>query len=309
MATILITGGTGMIGMALTNALIDKGYEVIILTRNKNKPGLINKNISYAEWNINRQTIEEEAIKKADYIIHLAGANVAGKRWTSKRKKEIADSRVISGELLVKTLNELPNKVKATVSASSIGYYGADPKILNPEPFVEKDPPSNDFLGGVAQKWEQTMQAITGLDKRLVILRTGIVLSTEGGAYVEFVKPLKFRIAGIPGTGKQIISWIHIDDLVRIYIEAIENEKWKGIYNAVAPDPVSMEQLIRSIGAAHYKKFICLHAPEFVLKIVLGELGVEILKSTTASSLKIEQQGFIFFFPSIETAIRKLAAS
>lgn len=304
MATILITGGTGLIGTALTKALVAKGNDVIILTRNK-KEKQNEKNIFYAQWNIEEQTINEDAIKKADAIVHLAGANVGERRWTKKRKKEIIDSRVKSAELLVSSLKKIPNKVNAVISASAIGYYGSDMQLPNPKPFVETDVPSNDFLGTVVQQWEGSILSVTKLKKRLVIFRTGIVLSNEGGAYKEFKKPLKFGMASTLGNGKQLVSWIHIDDLVRLYMEAIGNENWQGVYNAVAPNPVSNKQLIKEI-ARHQKFSIPVKVPEFVLKAVLGQMSIEVLKSTTVSPAKIERQGFQFLFPGIEEAVKNL---
>lgn len=314
MATVVITGGTGMIGTALTKALVQKGYEVIILSRHKSASA--EENISYATWNIPNQTIDEEAIKKADYIIHLAGANVAEKRWTKKRKKEIVDSRVKSGALLVKALKEIPNHVQVVISSSAIGYYGPD---LTPGPspvgegkripFVETDSPFNDFLATTVQQWEQAIEPVKELNKRLVIFRTGIVFSNEGGAYKEFKKPLQFGIAAVLGSGKQMVSWIHINDLVRLYVEAIENEKWKGVYNAVTPNPATNKELIKEIASQTKNFYITAKVPSFVLKTVLGEMSIEVLKSTTVSSEKIQKEGFQFLYPTIKDAVASLATS
>jgi uncharacterized protein len=307
MATVLITGGTGLIGTALTEALVAKGYDVIILSRSRKES--LPENISYAIWNVNNQTIDEEAIKKTDYIVHLAGANVGEKRWTQKRKKEIVDSRVDSGKLLVKALKEIPNKVKAVISSSAMGYYGPDAQTPNQKPFIETDPPYNDFLAATVVQWENAIRPVQDFGKRLVFFRTGIVLSNEGGAYREFRKPLKFGVASVLGNGKQTVSWIHIDDLVRLYIEAIENGRWNGIYNAVSPNPVSNRQLIKEIARQTRGFHVTATVPSFVLKIVLGEMSIEVLKSTTVSSDKIQQEGFQFLFPTIESAIKKLKAS
>ncbi len=314
MATVVITGGTGLIGTALTKALVQKDYEVIILSRHKNSSA--EKKVSYAVWNVPDQTIDEEAIKKADYIIHLAGANVAEKRWTKKRKKEIVDSRVKSGALLVKALKEIPNHVQTVISSSAIGYYGPDRLIPNPSPggegrafpFVETDPPFNDFLATTVQQWEQAIEPVKELNKRLVIFRTGIVFSNEGGAYKEFKKPLQFGIAAVLGSGKQIVSWIHIDDLIRLYMEAIENESWQGVYNAVSPTPVSNQQTILEIAQQRKKFYLPVKIPAFALKIALGEMSVEVLKSATVSSEKVRKQGFEFLYPTIEDAVASLAS-
>ncbi len=302
MASVLITGGTGMIGQALTKSLLEKGYDVIILTRNKQKQKRVSK-IRYANWNIESGDIEKEAIEKADNIVHLAGANVAGKRWTDKRKKEIVESRTQSGALLIKALQEIPNKVKAVITASAIGWYGADPQIPNIGPFTENDPADNSFLGNTAGKWEAAIKPVQILGKRLVIYRIGIVLSNEGGAYLEFAKPLKFGAAAILGKGDQIVSWIHMDDLVELFIRAIENENMHGAYNAVAPNPVSNKDLINTMKKAKGGFHMTTHVPEFILKIMLGEMSIEILKSATVSNKKIEAAGYQFIFPTIETAL------
>lgn len=311
MATVLITGGTGLVGKALGHALLEKGYSIIILSRQTNQQSAV-ANISYATWNVEKQTIDKEAIAKADYIIHLAGAGVADKRWTKKRKQEIVSSRVESSKLIVDSLKAIPNKVKAVVSASAIGWY----LIPNPSPqsgegggvrkLVESDPTANDFLGNTCKQWEESIEPVAQLGKRLVKLRTGIVLSNEGGALKEFIKPLKFGIAAILGSGKQIISWIHIDDLVRLYIMAIENEKLSGVYNAVAPNPVSNKELTLQLAKSRKKFFIPIHVPSFVLKMVLGEMSIEVLKSATVSCEKIQKAGFVFQFSGISTALDNL---
>ena len=301
MATVLIAGGTGLIGTALTRALVQKNYEVIILSRSKKS--VSEKNISYSVWDINSQTIDEEAVKKADYIIHVAGANVGDTRWTKKRKKEIVDSRVKSSELLVKSLQKIPNKIRAVISSSAIGYYGPDPQVPNPRPFVETDSPFNDFLAKTVKDWETAMQPIKELGKRLVFFRTGIVLSNGEGAYTKFKKPLKFGLNPILGNGQQMISWIHIDDLVGLYIEAIKNENWHGVYNAVAPNPVSNQQLMKEMAKQAKGFHITARIPSPVLKIVLGEMSIEVLKSTTVSAEKVQKAGFKFLFPTIQEAV------
>ena len=306
MPTVIITGGTGLVGKALGHALLAKGYHIIILTRTlpstDHSPQSI-KGIQYAKWDIESQTIDENAIASADYIIHLAGAGVADKRWTKKRKQEIVDSRVKSCKLLADSLKTIPNKVKAVVSASAIGWYGPDPTLPNPTPFVEGDPVDDSFLGSTCRQWEESIEPVTQSGKRLVKLRIGIVLSKDGGALKEFIKPLKFGVAAILGSGKQIISWIHIDDLVQLFITAMEIETWQGTYNAVAPNPVSNKELTLQLAKSRKKFFIPIHVPTFILKIMLGEMSVEILKSATVSSQKVQKAGFQFSFPTIKDAL------
>lgn len=294
-----------MIGKALTSELLEKGYSVIILTRDKNRK-ISSGRVSYAVWDVEKQTIDKNALAKADAVIHLAGANVAEKRWTAKRKKEIVESRVQSTGLLVKALNEIPNRTNTIVSASAIGWYGPDPQIPNPDPFVETDKSSNDFLGITCRQWERAIQPLQQAGKRLVILRTGIVLSNRGGAYPEFKKPLHFGGAAVLGSGKQVVSWIHITDLVRLYIEAIENDQLNGVYNAVAPNPVNNKTLVSEMARQSKRFYLKVQVPAFILKLVLGEMSIEVLKSTTVSSDKIQATGFQFIFPSIEPAIQNL---
>ncbi len=304
MSVILITGGTGLLGSALTDMLKDAGHKIIILTRVK-KPSV--GNITYALWDVKAQTIDESAVSTADYIIHLAGANVADKRWTGDRKKEIIESRTQSSALLVKAL-QLPNKVKAVISASAIGWYGADenrsPKKKN---FTEDIRASKDFLGKTCLLWEESIAPVKEAGKRLVKLRIGIVLSNAGGVLPEFKKPLKFGIAGVLGSGKQVVSWIHIEDLCRMFIYAMENESMEGAYNAVAPTPVRNKELtILLAGKMKGNFFVDMHIPAFVLKAMLGEMSVEVLKSATVSSEKIKAAGFTFLYPEIEYALDNL---
>ncbi|HEX5654376.1 MAG TPA: TIGR01777 family oxidoreductase [Chitinophagaceae bacterium] len=306
MATVMITGGTGMIGQALTKALLDKQYEIIILTRDPARHKQSTSRLRYVNWDINKQHIDPAAITQADYIVHLAGANVADKRWTKKRKKEILDSRVKSGALLVKALHENVNTIKAVVSASGIGWYGPD-SGQRKTGFDEDEPAFSDYLGTTCQQWEQSIEPVKQLGKRLVKFRTGVVLSREDGAFPEFTWPLRFGIAPILSTGKQIISWIHIDDLVRLYVTAIEDEKLAGSYNAVAPFPVSNKELVMTLGKLiRGRFFIPIHIPSLFLKLYLGEMSIEVLKSAMVSSGKIQEQGFIFQYPRIHAALENL---
>ncbi len=303
MATICITGGTGLIGKALTTYLSAKGHAIIILGRSAKSNS--NNSVTYKQWDPVNGTIDRDAIAQSDFIFHLAGAGVADKRWTAKRKEEIRKSRVDGSALLVKSLTEIPNKVQAVISASAIGWYGPD----NGKPFTETDPPHNDFLGSTCADWENSIEPVTALGKRLVKLRTGIVLSNEGGAFVEFKKPLKFGLASILGSGKQMVSWIHVLDLIRLYEYAMENEQLNGVFNAVAPNPVSSKDLTLTMAKKmRGKAFITAPVPSFVLKVVLGEMSIEVLKSATVSAAKIQKTGFQFSFPTIEAAVNELVA-
>jgi uncharacterized protein (TIGR01777 family) len=306
MQTILITGGTGLVGKALTQMLVQKNYNVIILSRSlKNK--INTPEISYALWDVEQQTIDMEAISKADAIIHLAGAGVVDKRWSSVYKKEILSSRTKSSLLLVDALKKGNHHVKTIVSSSAIGWYGADKKI--DYSFVETDAAETDFLGTTCRQWEESISTAEIIGVRVCKLRTGIVLSNDGGALVEFKKPLKMGIAAILGNGKQMISWIHIEDLCRMFIHAIENPKLTGSFNAVAPNPVSNKKLTLTLAKLRRGSFfIPMHVPAFILKLMLGESSIEVLKSTTVSSEKIKSTGFTFYYPSIDAALKELTS-
>lgn len=312
MSTVVITGGSGLIGTALSSQLAAKGHEVIILSRGEGRKETATVTalsgegkVTYASWDISKQFIEPGVIEKADFIIHLAGAGVADKRWSSKRKQEIVDSRVNSGRLLVKALQETNNTVKAVISASGIGWYGPDKAAAIP--FVETDPADGAFLGETCRLWEEATEAVTSMGKRKVVFRTGLVFSKEGGALTEFRKPIQFGVAAILGNGKQVVSWIHIDDLCRMFIKAIEDDSLNGIYNAVSPKPATNRNLVMELAKKMRGKFfIPVYVPSFVLKLMVGEMSIEVLKSTTVSCSKIKHAGFIFQYPTLEAALNAL---
>lgn len=322
MSTILVTGGTGLIGTALTALLIEKGHRVIVLSRhahaangrsaprrqeqaNLGEPAPTRPEV--AHWDPEKGVIDNTAISRADYIVHLAGAGVADKRWSDKRKKVIEASRVEGCTLLVKALHEQPNSVRAVISSSAIGWYGPDPVIPNPRPFDETAPVDGDFLGETCRRWEEAIAPVQDLGKRLVIIRTGIVLSKKGGALKAFMKPVRMGVAAILGSGRQAVSWIHIEDLCRLFLHAIEHESWQGPYNGVAPYPVDNRTLTLALARRlKGRYFVPVYIPSFFLKIVLGEMSIEVLKSTTVSANKARSAGFQFLYPTIEPALDQL---
>lgn len=296
-----------MIGRRLTELLMAGGYEVIILTRNASSTKHKMPGVAYADWDSKAQTIDEWAISKADHIIHLAGAGVADKRWSEKRKQEIKNSRTQSSSLIVKALESLPNHVQTVISASAIGWYGADTDFSKKNGFTEDAPPDTGFLGETCRLWEESIQGVEKLGKRLVKLRTGIVLSKHGGALQEFRKTLKAGIAAILGNGQQVISWIHVEDLCRMYMHAIENVTMQGAYNAVAPNAVTNQQLTLTLARQMRGNFyLAMHVPVAVLKIALGEMSIEVLKSTTVNADKIEKTGFNFLYTTVEKALAQI---
>ena len=307
MATVLISGGTGMIGSHLSQHLIERGYKVIILTRDKNKSSQ-NPDISYSYWNVEKNFIDGEVVRKADHVIHLAGAGVMDKKWTEAYKNVILSSRTKSAGLIIDCLKDHDHHIKSFVSASAIGLYGEDEKNLkNKKEFVETDLAADDFLGKTTLLWEASTDPLSSLGIRLIKLRTGIVLCNNGGVLKEYKMPLRFGIAPVLGNGKQTISWIHIDDLCRMYCEAIENGYLNGSYNAVAPHPVSQKTLILALAQKLRNNFFtAVHVPSFLLKLRFGNRSIEILKSATVSSKKITVAGFTFLYPTIDAALNEL---
>jgi len=294
--TVLITGGSGLVGTRLSQLLIEEGYNVIHMGRKKARKGTI---IAY-QWDLENKTIEVEALLRADHIIHLAGAGVVDSRWTDERKKEIISSRVDTLGLLISELKRKDFRPKTLVSASAVGYYGN----RGTELVDENTSAGNDFLADVCKAWEAAAQPVTDLGTRLVILRTGIVLSTQGGALPQTAKPIQFGIGATLGDGKQYVPWIHIDDLCQQYIFAIKNEKLEGIYNATAPQPVTNKEFTESIADALGKKTIAAPAPAFVLRLAMGEMADAVLGGQRTSSMKIQDAGFAFKYPLVVPALR-----
>lgn len=302
MKTIGITGGSGLVGRHLSKLLADDGYNVIVFTRNPDKKRKYIANTTYALWNPSKGQIDKESLGKIYAMVHLAGAGVADKRWTEERKKTIVRSRVKTTSFLVDQLKEHASACKTLISASAIGYYGAD---KGKEPFTENMPPANDFLSETCEKWEEASAPAEQFLRR-VVLRIGIVLAKEGGAFKEFVKPMKFMVKPILGSGEQMVSWIHINDLVRLIRFAIERIETEGVFNAVAPKPVTHTTLMNTIAEEKKGVQIPIPVPAPLLKIALGEMSTEILKSCTVSSEKIYQRGFRYNFTYIEDAVKDL---
>ncbi len=304
MQTVLITGGTGMIGKALTTQFLEKGYKVIVLSRQDKKSQRLN--LSFAKWDVEKGEIDKDAIEQANIIVHLAGEGVADKRWTVKRKQAIVDSRVRSGNLLVKALSENKHQVSTFIAASAIGWYGPDTAASLENGFVETDPADDSYLCNTCKLWEESTAAIGGMGIRVVRLRIGIVLNKRGGALAEFLKPAKFALATILGTGKQVVSWIHHQDLCKMMLFAIETQAIQGVYNAVAPNPVTNKKLVLTIAKNKYPIYFPSFVPAFMLKLILGEMSIEVLKSANVSAQKIQAAGFVFDYPTIEEAIPDL---
>lgn len=297
---ILITGATGLIGTELVALLLQNGVTVHYLTTSKKK---IESKPNYHGffWNPNQGIIDENALMGVDSIIHLAGATVA-KRWTSKYKQEIIESRILSSNVLFKALKENPHSVKQIVSASAIGIY---PDSLTKNYTEENSDIDESFLGKVVMKWEESVNKFKLLNIKVTKIRTGLVLSTKGGALPEMLKPINMGIGSPFGSGKQVQSWIHINDLVELYLFAVQNEL-NGAYNAVAPNPVTNKKLTQEIAAVVKKPLFMPNIPKFLMALVLGEMHTILFASQNVSSDKIEEEGFKFQYKQLDKALINL---
>lgn len=296
---ILIGGGSGLIGTRLTELLTQKGYQVRHLGRTP-KEGAIR---TFA-WDINKKTIDERAFEGVTAVINLAGANVNGKRWTDEYKKELIDSRIISTRLLADFLNNKPHNVKNFLCGTAIGYYGL---ANNTTPYRETDLPATDFMAHLVSDWEHEASKVNDPGIKVAFIRTGIVLSSKGGALQEMSRPVKLLVGAPLASGKQIVSWVHLDDICRIFIHILENDL-SGPYNAVAPEPASNDAITKAIAKALGKPLLLPNIPAFVLKIILGEMGNAVVNGSTVSADKIRSTGFEFQYPTLESAITREVA-
>ncbi|MDM1293152.1 TIGR01777 family protein [Sphingobacterium sp. N143] len=300
MEKVIITGGTGAIGLHLTKLLVANFYEVIIFTRNPNAHPP-QSHVRYVQWDPKKQIIDSKSIQEADYIINLAGANLNASRWTKSYQQEIISSRVESGQLIYQALKQIPNQVKAVLSASAIGWYGADDSYKK-KPFEEGDPQGGNFLSWVCNLWEASVKPIETLGTRLVVFRFGVVISKDQGLLKEVNRLLRFRLNPIFGSGKQMLSWIHIDDLCRMFLFAMQNNTVSGLYNACASDPMPIAQFTKRFAKRRYGLlYLPFPIPEVLIKLLLGKKGQEmVLQGTWVSNKKIVQENFPFKYPVLD---------
>ncbi len=299
MANILLTGGSGMVGSHLCTKLRNRGYEVAVLSRSPNT----DSKQKYFLWDIAQKQIDEEAIKWADSIIHLAGANIGEKRWNKQRKQLIIDSRVKSAELLLDTVVALNKKIDTFITASAIGYYGA---ITSSEIMTETSSCANDFLGQTCQQWESVADKFANVGIRTVKIRTGIVLWLTGGAMAKIIRPVKKGMGLAIGSGKQYFPWIHIDDLCSVYTQALENKKMQGPYNAVVPEHITNEEFMKKLAQKFKKPFFRFKIPASALKLFFGEMSSLFLYGSRISAEKLQKTGFSFMFPTIDSYLKEM---
>ena len=297
---VLITGATGLIGETITQLCHEKGIKVNYLTTSKEK---LEKKEDFQGfyWNPSSGEIDGKCLEGVGAIINLAGENVF-QPWTRKTKERILNSRIASLDLLFKLLNEHDHKVGQLISASAIGIYPSSLQKMHYEDEKEID---DSFLAEVVDKWELAADKFNKLDIRVAKVRIGLVLSSRGGALAQMKKPVKYNVGAPLGSGKQWQSWIHIEDLARIFLHILENGL-TGVYNAVAPNPVTNKELTQELAKTMGKKTWLPNVPSVALKLVMGEMSVMILSSQLVSSKKIEETGFIFYYVNLSKALEDL---
>lgn len=298
---VLITGATGLVGNELTALCLENNLEVNYLTTRQDKL----KSIEGAQgfyWNPTTNDIDIKCFEGVSAIVNLAGASIA-KRWTKEYKEEIRTSRVVSLVTLRKGLEKSDvSAIKSFVSASAIGIY---PNSLSDYYTEETRKVDDSFIGAIVQEWEQEIDNLNTFDFNIAKIRIGLVLSSKGGALPSMVKPLRNYVGAAFGTGKQWQSWIHIEDLARLFLFAVQNEL-QGVYNGVAPNPVTNVRLTKEIAAVLKKPLLLPNIPQIMMKGILGEMSYLLFASQRVSSKKIEDRGFNFNFKNIGNALEDL---
>ncbi|WP_413533939.1 TIGR01777 family oxidoreductase [Empedobacter brevis] len=291
---ILLTGGSGLIGSELTKILIDNGHKVRILTRKKE--------IEHPFYHWDKDKIDEKVFEDLDGIIHLAGSSIA-ERWSQSYKEEIVSSRVDTANLLFEYVKKLNVDLKFFISASGVGYYG---QITSDKIFKETDEPNTDFLAKVCIAWEKAAYQFEKIGARVVCLRTSLVLSKKGGSFKLLKKPIQLGVGANLGDGKQWMPWIHINDLLQMYAQAVDNENLHGSYNASSPEYINHSDFNHAVAKKMNKPFFMPNIPACVMKFALGEMSCLVLNGSRIDANKIQETGFKFEYPSLQIALEEL---
>ena len=297
--TVLITGATGLIGKRLTHLLLSNGYTVHSLSRKAipDEPG-----IKTFLWNPERGTIDEKCLKNVEAVIHLAGEGIAAKPWTKLRKQQIIKSRTDTIRLLYKAIRSHPSSVNTVISASAVGYYGDRGNEL----LAEGSRPGNDFMAQTCIAWENAVNEGKALNLRVIKLRTGMVLSKEGGALPQLAAPVRLGLGTVLGSGEQWVPWIHLDDVVSMYLFVLENNEARGTFNQTAPHPVTNKEFTTTLARKLKRPLWLPKVPAFALRLILGEMKAVVLSSTKTSAGKITDLGFQFQYSRLDEALKNL---
>ncbi len=296
----LITGGTGLVGSQLTRLLIDEGHSVSVLSRNARQ----SDQVKYYHWDLEKGYVDPEALQNVDVLIHLAGAGIADKKWTDKRKAEIILSRVKPLDLLQRAFGMAGSKPQKIVSASAVGIYGFD---TGDQLLTEVHEHGSDYISQVVIDWENAVDRFSDrFQIPAVKLRIGIVLSRNGGALPQLALPVKLGVGSALGDGKQWMSWIHEDDLCRMFLESSVHSSFHGVYNAVAPNPEQNEVIIQTLGEVLHRPLWAPKVPAFVLQLLLGKRAQLVLGGNKVASARIEEAGFRFNYKELKPALEHL---
>ena len=290
---VLITGAGGLIGTELQKSFAEKGYDMLLASR---KEPVDEQHI---QWSVEEGFAGPERLEGIDAVVHLAGENVSGLRWTEEKKRAIRDSRVLGTRSVVDAISKLKQRPKVLIAASAIGFYGE----RGDEEVTESSVAGDNFLAEVSKAWEAESRRAEDAGIRTVLLRTGIVLSKDGGALGTMLLPFKMGVGGVVGSGKQWMSWISMDDHVAVINYAIEHEELRGAVNSVSPNPVTNEEFTKVLGEVLYRPTF-LPLPEFAVSMVFGEMGdALLLASTKVMPKRLEDAGFEFKYPDLKPAI------
>lgn len=297
--TVLITGGSGLVGKYLTSALLSAGYGVSHLSRGQDQFGMVR----VYRWDPDKGILDTKPFQGVDHIVHLAGANIGEKSWNKSRMKEIFSSRVDSAILLHKVITDNGIRIRSFTSASGISYYGT---VTSESVFREEDPPADDFLGNVCREWEAAAGLFEKDGIRTVRIRTAVALEKSDSALKKMTAPARFGFLGMAGTGKQYMPWIHIMDLCRIYVKAVTDEYMTGAYNAVSPQHVTHRDFMKTLSVVLNRPLMPVPAPAIALKVAYGEMASLVLEGSRVSSEKIRRAGFNFEYGNLHSALENI---
>ncbi|MGI8811855.1 MAG: TIGR01777 family oxidoreductase [Pyrinomonadaceae bacterium] len=290
---ILITGASGLIGKALQESFRAKGHEMLLASRKDPQ------NDNEIKWDMKNGFAEPHRLEGVDAVIHLAGENVSGLRWTDEKKRAIRDSRVLGTRSVVRAIAAMQRKPSIFLATSAIGFYGD----RGDEVVTESSAPGDTFLSEVSKAWENESRRAEDAGVRTVLLRTGIVLSKDGGALAAMLTPFKFGVGGVIGSGKQWMSWISIDDVVRVFGFALEKDDLRGAVNVVSPEPVTNEVFTKTLGDVLHRPTI-LPLPAFAINMIFGEMGdALLLASTRVQPERLIDAGYAFEYTNLKKAI------
>ena len=292
---VLITGASGLIGKALQRSFENKGYEMLLASRSEPKDE------RHVQWNPDTGFADAylARLEGLDAVVHLAGESISAIRWSEEKKKAIRDSRVFGTRSMIETFDKLERKPKTFITGSAIGFYGD----RGDDVMTESSPAGKTFLAEISKEWEAESRRAEDLGIRTVLLRTGIVLSKDGGALATMMTPFKLGVGGVVGSGKQWMSWISLDDVVRIINFALENESVRGAINVTAPGPVTNEEFTKTLGSVLYRPTF-LPLPEFAVHMVFGEMGdALLLDSTRVVPKRLLDAGYEFEFTDLKAAL------